>query len=115
MLYEPLQNFNKFLHVIIMKANSRLIQKVNCFLQMRTVKLGRNFYSLRFASGKSGGRLPQFQISQANIVKRLETIINRWNIFEKLQCFLYGHFKYFANISFFKFHFKSFLHKSFSF
>src|SRR3989344_6160262 len=69
-VYELLQYFNKLFYIFIMKADGRLVEKIDGLLQMRAIKLRSNFHSLRFPARKSCGRLSETEISKTHVIER---------------------------------------------
>src|SRR5208282_37419 len=61
------------------------------------LKMRRQFHTLRFASGKRGGRLAKTQVTEAHFVEHAQFFRQPRNVGKELECFPNGEVQYFVD------------------
>ena len=72
------------------------------------MKLGCKLHALRLPSGKGRGRLPEGDVSEADIIDGLKLPSDLRNVFEELQGVFHRHLKDIGDVFILVFHFKGF-------
>src|SRR5215470_15148718 len=86
-VYESLQHVEQLAHVLEMQTRGRLVQDVDGAARGAARKLFGQLDALRLAAGERRRRLAEFDVAQADLVKRLQLLFDLWVIFEQRQGF----------------------------
>lgn len=88
---KALQDDQKLPDILEVKARCRLIEDVEGFARLASMKLACQFDPLRFAPGKGGRRLTEAHVSKPHIEKRLQFTLDRRDVLEERKRLLDGH------------------------
>ena len=73
-LYQLVQNVDQAMNVSNVKSCRRLIEDINGIPRTTLAQFGRQLDALRFTAGERRCRLTEFDISQPDVKKRLDTV-----------------------------------------
>ena len=82
-IHQALQDLKQPGNIGGVKASGGLVQDVQRFARRTAGQLRRQLDPLRFPAGKSGGRLPLFDVAQPHILDDLQTADDLRHILEK--------------------------------
>ena len=88
---QPLQHDQQLTNILKMQARGWLIQNVQGAACCTTAELLSQFHSLSLPPRQGGGRLPQFDIAQADIHQHLQLFMNVGNRAEEIGGLLNRH------------------------
>src|SRR6185437_2872980 len=88
--YQTVENVEEFFYVVEMEAGGWLVEDIERAAGLAAGKLAGELGALGFAAGKRGGGLAELDVTEADIGKRLELLLDGGNIFEHLERLLDG-------------------------
>src|SRR3989339_601080 len=83
-----------------MQSNRRLVQNIQSSFAERPNQFFGQLYPLGFPSGKGGGRLAEFEVTQADFFQNFQLVRDHINAVKKFSGFSYRHLQYVADILF---------------
>ena len=103
------QNTEEPPDVVKVQAGRWFVQNVKSPAGPAARKLGRQFYPLGFAAGKSRGRLSKFNVAQTHFKKRCQFLMKSRNLFKKFHSVLNRHLQDLGDVLSFIFDFQGLL------
>ncbi|MNH06966.1 hypothetical protein D3C79_663460 [compost metagenome] len=110
-----MQHRQQLLDIGEVQAGGGFIKNIQRLASAPFRQLTRQFHTLRFTTGKGGGRLPETDIGKPNLHQRLQLARQGWHGIKEVTGFLNGHFQHFVDVLTLVLHFQRFAVIAFAF
>src|SRR5882724_9341877 len=82
---EPVQYVEQFADVVEVQAGGGLVEQIESLAGLTLTEFPGQLDALRFSAGERHSRLPEMNVSQADIDQRLQLLFYLWNVLENCQ------------------------------